>query len=84
MKKIVFFLGSMLMSMYCIAQTITLNEFGGWLESAYVEWQPVSEAESYNVYFTGEGIFHQQIDTQLIRCYTDGSYRADVLGLKVN
>lgn len=82
MKKIVFFLGSMLMSMYCIAQTITLNEFGGWLESAYVEWQPVSEAESYNVYFTGEGIFHQQIDTQLIRCYTDGSYRADVLGLK--
>ena len=68
-------------SAYGLAQTVTIDESGGWLESAYVKWQPVAGAESYNVYFTGEGITNQQIDDQLIRSY--GSYfRADILGLK--
>lgn len=62
------------------AQAPAINTAGGWLESAYVEWQPVSGAESYNVYYTGGGITNQKIDTQLIRSY--GTYfRADVLGL---
>ena len=63
------------------SQTITIDETGGWLESAYVKFQPVAGAESYNVYYSGEGITNQKIDDQLIRCYP--SYmRADILGLK--
>lgn len=62
------------------AQTVTINETGGWLESAFVKWAPVVGATSYNVYYTGGGITNRQIDTQLIRSY--GSYfRADILGL---
>jgi len=62
------------------AQTVTITQSVGWLESAYVTWDPVAGADSYNVYYSGNGITNQQIDTQLIRNY--GSYyRADVLGL---
>lgn len=61
------------------AQQIT--ESTGWLESVFVKWQPVSNAQSYNVYYTGEGITDRKIDNQLIRSY--GSYfRADIPGLK--
>lgn len=63
------------------AQAPTIEQAAGWLESAYVTWQPVSGADSYNVYYSGEGVSNQKIDDQLIRGY--GSYmRADVLGLK--
>ncbi len=63
------------------AQTPTIQQAAGWLESAYVTWSPVSGADSYNVYYSGEGVNDQRIDDQLIRGY--GSYmRADVLGLK--
>ncbi len=55
---------------------ITVNSAEGWLESAFVEWAPVSGASSYTVYADGK-----KIDNQLIRSY--GSYmRADVVGLK--
>lgn len=58
------------------ASALTINTAEGWLESAYVEWAPVSGASSYNVYADGK-----KIDDQLIRSY--GSYmRADVVGLK--
>jgi pectate lyase len=57
-----------------------ITESAGWLESAFLKWQPVAGAESYNVYYTGEGQTDKKIDTQLIRSY--GTYfRADVLGL---
>ena len=80
-KKIFFSITFVLFSAYVLAQTVTIDESGGWLESAYVKWLPVAGAESYNVYFSGEGITNQKIDDQLIRSY--GSYfRADVLGLK--
>ena len=63
------------------AQSLTLNSFGGGLESAFVKWQAVAGADSYNVYYSGEGVTNKKIDTQLIRNY--GSYfRADVVGLK--
>lgn len=63
------------------AQSLTLNSSGGWLESAFVKWQAVAGADSYNVYYSGEGLTNKKIDTQLIRNY--GSYfRADVVGLK--
>ncbi len=62
------------------AQTVTITQATGWLETAYVKWTPVEGADSYNVYYTGGGLTNQIIDTQLIRNY--GSYfRADILGL---
>ena len=63
------------------AQSVTITESAGWLESAFVKWQPVAEAQSYNVYYTGNGLTDKKIDTQLIRSY--GTYfRADIPGLK--
>jgi len=62
------------------AQSVTITESTGWLESAFVKWLPVSGASSYNVYFSGNGIIDRKIDTQLIRSY--GTYfRADVVGI---
>ncbi|MBL6448924.1 carbohydrate-binding protein [Fulvivirga sp. 29W222] len=59
---------------------VSIKEAGGWLESAYVKWTPVSNAERYNVYYTGGGFSNRKIDNPLIRSY--GSYyRADVLGI---
>ncbi|SFZ92749.1 pectate lyase [Flaviramulus basaltis] len=82
LRKLIFSIALILCSLSIMAQTVNINEYGGWLETAYVEWEPITEASSYNVYYTGEGISNVQIDTQLIRCYNDGSYRTDILGLK--
>ena len=80
-RKILTFVLLILSSVAVSAQSITITETGGWLESAYIKWEPVTNAESYTVYFTGEGISDKKIDNQLIRSY--GSYyRADILGLK--
>ncbi|KDN55836.1 pectate lyase family protein [Flavobacterium seoulense] len=80
MKKILLYLAVLFTSLQMYSQSVTITESAGWLESAYVKWQPVSEAQSYNVYYSGNGITNQKIDTQLIRSY--GTYfRADVLGL---
>lgn len=79
-KKLLFSLIVLLASTQVGAQTVTINESAGWLESAYVKWVPVTGATSYNVYYSGMGTTNKQIDAQLIRSY--GSYfRADVLGL---
>ncbi|MGY3091479.1 pectate lyase [Hymenobacter sp. UYAg731] len=70
----------MLASLALRAQALTIVESSGWLESAYVRWQPITVAQSYNVYYSGGGIVNQKLDDQLIRNY--GSfYRADALGL---
>lgn len=62
-------------------QSVTFSESRGWLETAFVKWQPVQNASRYNVYYSGEGVVNKQVDDYLIRSY--GSYfRADVLGLK--
>ncbi|TXK23597.1 T9SS type A sorting domain-containing protein [Pontibacter qinzhouensis] len=79
--KQIFTLLLLLAPMVSWAQSVTLVESGGWLESAYVKWQPVADVEKYNVYYSGEGITDQKIDDQLIRSY-GAYYRADVLGLK--
>ncbi len=80
MKKVLMIMIVLLASATMWAQTVTINESDGWLESAYVKWAPVAGATSYNVYYSGNGITNKQIDTQLIRSY--GTYfRADVLGL---
>jgi pectate lyase len=70
---------SLSLSLY--GQTATIVEAGGWLESAYVKWQSVPNASSYNVYYSGGGFTDKKIDSQLIRRYGD-QYRADVPGLK--
>ncbi|WP_202701594.1 T9SS type A sorting domain-containing protein [Flavobacterium sp. UGB4466] len=63
------------------AQQVQITESSGWLESAFVKWQPVSNAQTYNVYYSGNGVTDKKIDDQLIRSY--GSYfRADIPGLK--
>ncbi len=81
MKKILFSFFALAISLPIWSQSVSITNSGGWLESAYVEWQPVSGAESYNVYYSGNGITNQKIDNPLIRSY--GSYfRADILGLK--
>jgi len=80
MKRILFSLIILLISVHVSAQTVSITQATGWLETAYVKWTPVTGADSYNVYYTGGGLTDQRIDTQLIRNY--GSYfRADILGL---
>ncbi len=79
-KRLLFFLIVLLASAQVDAQSVVINESAGWLESAYVKWAPVTNATSYNVYYSGMSTTDKKIDTQLIRSY--GTYfRADVLGL---
>jgi len=62
------------------SQSISVTESFGWLESACVKWTSVESADSYNVYYSGQGIVDKKIDSQLIRNY--GSfYRADIPGI---
>ncbi len=62
------------------AASVSITESAGWLESAYVEWSPVSGATGYNVYVKKSGGSYVQLDDSLIRAYS-GYYRADALGL---
>jgi pectate lyase len=81
MKKLLLFFGILLSFLQVIAQPLTITEQSGWFESAFVKWTPAPGVNSYNVYYTGQGVTNQIIDTQLIRSY--GSYfRADILGLQ--
>lgn len=81
MRRLLFFLIVLMNFSILWAQSVTITESAGWLESAFVKWQPVAEAQSYNVYYTGNGLTDKKIDTQLIRSY--GTYfRADIPGLK--
>ena len=81
MKRNLLFLTFLLVTIQGWSQQIQINEAAGWLESAFVKWQPLSNAQTYNVYYTGNGFIDQKIDNQLIRSY--GSYyRADIPGLK--
>ena len=79
-KKLLFFVAALIVPFLVQSQTIELLEVGGWMESAYVKWTSDVDADSYNVYYSGEGVVDQKIDDQLIRSY--GTYfRADVLGM---
>ena len=61
---------------------VKITEAKGWLESAYVKFDLVSGAKTYNVYVKGgQYADYTKIDQQLVRNY--GSYgRADVVGLQ--
>ncbi|MTK10137.1 MAG: pectate lyase [Hungatella sp.] len=62
---------------------ITLTESGGWFESAYIKWNPLSNAISYKVYIkpsaAGDSAY-VQLDSELIRKYPT-YWRADAVGL---
>ena len=61
---------------------VQITEAKGWLESAYIKFQKMDNAKSYNVYVKG-GQYgsYTKIDQQLVRDY--GSYgRADAVGLQ--
>ncbi|OOM77201.1 right-handed parallel beta-helix repeat-containing protein [Clostridium sp. BL-8] len=65
------------------SSTVSILDSEGWLESAYVEWSPVSGATGYDVYYkeaSASDSSYKQIDTDLIRKYPS-YFRADVLGL---
>ena len=64
------------------AGEVEIAEARGWQESLYVEWKPLENANSYNVYVKGgQYADYTRIDRELVRNY--GSYaRADVPGLK--
>lgn len=67
-----------------VAADLTLTEQSGWLESAYVEWQPVKNAEGYVAYVkeaSASDDAYEKLDDTLIRQYAD-YWRADALGLK--
>lgn len=67
-----------------VSNEVICSEVGGWLESAYVEWAPVTSASGYNVYYkaaTASDSTYIQLDNELIRQYTN-YIRADLLGLK--
>ncbi|MDD3080255.1 MAG: T9SS type A sorting domain-containing protein [Paludibacter sp.] len=81
MKKTLLIFSILLMAFGASSQSVTITESAGWLETAFVKWQPLDGVESYNVYYSGEGITDQKIDNQLVRNY--GTYfRADIMGLK--
>lgn len=61
---------------------IKIKAYDGWNEAAYIEWELLDGATSYNVYVSGGslGSEYKKIDYQLVRNY--GTYgRADILGL---
>ncbi|WP_349254165.1 fibronectin type III domain-containing protein [Paenibacillus sp. RC67] len=60
-----------------------ITKSGGWFETAYVEWAPVSNSQGYNVYVkpaSASDSQYVQMDTQLIRQYPT-YWRADAVGL---
>ncbi len=74
---------TMLYALPAFAASISLTESGGWFESAYIKWSPVSNAVSYNVYVKPVGAgdsAYIQIDNELIRKYSS-YWRADAPGL---
>ncbi|MFB9324981.1 pectate lyase [Paenibacillus aurantiacus] len=65
------------------AAGVTITDSGGWNETAYVEWTPVSNADGYNVYAkpaSAADTQYKQLDNELIRKYPS-HWRADAVGL---
>lgn len=81
MKKSALLICSVLLTTALWSQSVTITKSQGWIESAYVLWNPVNDADAYAVYYSGEGITERKIDDQLIRDYGD-YFRADIPGLK--
>lgn len=67
-KKLLFPAILLFFSFQLFAQTVTITKSGGWLETAFAEWNPVSGADSYNVYYSGSGITNKKIDDRSYPC----------------
>lgn len=90
MKKVLHCLLAVMIMFGCIqsapinaegADEIKITEASGCLESAYAEWQPIGEADGYNVYYSQAGSeSYIKADDELVRVYSD-FMRADILGL---
>lgn len=80
MKKLLFFLMVLLTSVAANAAKVTIQEQGGWFESAYVTWAKTANTD-YNVYVSpASSTSWTQLDEELVREYP--SYgRADAMGL---
>ena len=69
-------------AVFASAASTGITNAGGWFESAYAEWVPVSGANSYNAYVAkANSSSWEKIDDALIRKYNDG-YRVDAVGLE--
>ncbi len=68
---------SMTMPLVNAGSSVTVIRSAGYEEGAYAVWGPVDGADGYNVYCDGV-----QLDSMLIRQYSDGSFRADAVGIK--
>ena len=79
MRKFLFSLVALLLCMSSYA-AVTINQSGGWFESAYVEWAPLSGYSDYNAYIRPQNGTYQLLDKPLLRSYGT-YYRADALGL---
>ncbi len=80
LRKILFAAFAFMLTVQLHAQTVNITTSGAWLESAYVQWEAIDSAQSYQVFYSGEGLTNKQIDGALIRTYAD-YMRADALGL---
>ena len=61
------------------AAAVSIQEQGGWFESAYVTW--TGDTQNYTVYVRPQGGSYAAIDKELVRKYAS-YYRADAVGLK--
>lgn len=61
------------LTLFCAnnADAMSIMKTSGSLECAYVEWQTVSGATRYNVYYEQTGGEKTKIDDKLIRRYPD-------------
>ena len=82
MKRLLLFsLFLTLLLLHAEAGNFSLQQGGGWFETLWVKWTPYDGAESYRVYYSGDGLTDKVVDDPLIRSY--GSFfRADIPGLK--
>ncbi len=60
--------------------TVTIQTASGAEESAYATWSAVTDATGYNVYYKKSGGSYTQVDSMLIRQYSD-CFRVDIPGL---
>lgn len=65
------------------AAEVGITDAQGWLESAWVEWKPVTKenVSYYTVSYSKDGKAYTKIDDELIRMYSDGHWRADIVGI---
>ncbi|MBE5964456.1 MAG: pectate lyase [Lachnospira sp.] len=73
--------GSYVNGVNAATTSVSITESGGWFETAYAKWSPVTNADGYKAYYKASAVSSwTQIDDALIRTYA--SYvRVDAVGL---